>query len=157
MLRGTTPILRLPVRTLLMGKPQTTTTSKASLHRLSAPNGVSKQLRTALPQATTTTIWRAQYATAKGPYLNADEIKKAEKEARERKLEAHPESVTSTSTLANALLPDTEPAEKPEGAKVTKEDKDEVMADLKKDIVSCPLSPPLPVCNSNKSVYRTQS
>ncbi|KAB5585077.1 hypothetical protein GE09DRAFT_1069291 [Coniochaeta sp. 2T2.1] len=137
MLRGTTPLLRLPARALLnKGKtPINTTSPKASFHRLSAPNGVLTQLRAALPQATiTTTTWRAQYATTKGPYLNPDEIKKAEKEARDRKLEAHPESVTSTSTMANTQLPDAEPTEPKEGTTVTKEDKDEVLADLKKDI-----------------------
>ncbi|KAH8904185.1 hypothetical protein BR93DRAFT_860149, partial [Coniochaeta sp. PMI_546] len=59
------------------------------------------------------------------------EIKKQEQEAAQRKLEAHPESVTSTSTTAGALLPDSQPAG---NTKVGKEDKDEVMGSLKNDI-----------------------
>ena len=113
MLRGTSPLLRLPARALINGKPVTTST--ASFHRLSPSNGVLRQLRPrSLPQASTV-VWRAQYASK--PYIPPSEIKKAEKEAAERKLEAHPESVTSTSTTAGALLPDTEPSE---GTKVTK-------------------------------------
>jgi hypothetical protein len=128
MLRGSAPLLRLPTGALLNGKPITTTTSTAAFHRLSAPNSIFK-LRTCGPQASTI-VWRAQYASK--AYVTPSEIKKAEKAAAERKLEAHPESVTSTSTTAGALLPDSTPSE---GAKVTKGDKDEVAASLKTDIV----------------------
>jgi hypothetical protein len=83
-----------------------------------------------MPQAASV-VWRAQYVSK--PYIPPSEIKKEEKEAAERKLEAHPERVTSTSTTAGALLPDSEPAE---GTKVSKGDKDEVAASLKHDIVS---------------------
>jgi len=128
MLRQSSPLLRLPARALLNGKPVTIST--ASFHRLSPSNGVLRKLRpSTLPRASTIVL-RAQYASK--PYIPPSEIKKAEKEAAERKLEAHPESVTSTSTTAGALLPDTEPSE---GTKVTKEDKDEVATSLKQDIV----------------------
>lgn len=128
MLRGTSPLLRLPARALLQGKQ--TSASAAPFHRLSAPNGVLTRQRPSLSQATSV-VWRAQYTSK--PFIPPSEIKKQEQESAQRKLEAHPERVTSTSTTAGALLPDTEPAE---GAKVSKEDKDEVLGSLKQDIVS---------------------
>lgn len=64
------------------------------------------------------------------------EIKKAEKEAAEKKLEAHPESVTTTSTTAGALLHEEGPAT---GSEVGRKDTD-VGGSLKEDLVSA-LSP----------------
>jgi hypothetical protein len=95
---------------------------------------------------------RAQYASK--PFIPPSDIKKQEQEAAQRKLEAHPESVTSTSTTAGALLPDSEPAE---GAKVGKEDKDEVMGSLKNDIVSPLASLSLVYSRSNRVNTRIPS
>lgn len=127
MLRGANPLLRLTTRAVLGSK--TITPSSAAFHRAVSCNGVLGQPRPALLRDTAI-IWRAQFSS-KPPVPPIGIDRKHEEEVGQRKLEPHPERVSSESTVRHLFEPDDEGT-----TKVTKKDQDDVLRDLKSDVVS---------------------